>query len=193
LDQDGRRTDVTSEPVPSAEAQLAFLTKVQRLFAEGEFTATYKYALLAALADIAVELGQDDGAELRLRLGEVAERFIVLYWRQTMPYAAPGRAVEPGVLVQNLGAQAAVVKAIEAFQRGTGLQTLPRAQRHKDFKGLVQEVGRTVSAQPLNFLQNLGGKADEFLYRRSGRGEVCLLPGVAYCLRRFHLCAPTEF
>ena len=36
------------------EAQLAFLTKLQRLFSEGDFTATYKFALLMALADICV-------------------------------------------------------------------------------------------------------------------------------------------
>ena len=51
---------------PSAEQQLAFLTKLQRLFAEGDFTATYKFALLIALSDLAVELGADDGGELPL-------------------------------------------------------------------------------------------------------------------------------
>ena len=48
-------------PPPSPEAQLAFLSKLQRLFAEGDFTATYKFALLIALADLAVERGRDDG------------------------------------------------------------------------------------------------------------------------------------
>ena len=43
---------------PSPESQLVFLSKLQRLFAEGDFTATYKFALLIALADLAVELGE---------------------------------------------------------------------------------------------------------------------------------------
>jgi len=30
---------------PSEKDQLVFLSKLQRLFAEGDFTATYKYAL----------------------------------------------------------------------------------------------------------------------------------------------------
>ncbi|WP_232073519.1 hypothetical protein [Variovorax sp. RA8] len=51
---------------PSAEQQLEFLTKLQRLFAEGDFTATYKFALLIVLSDLAVELGADDGSELSL-------------------------------------------------------------------------------------------------------------------------------
>ena len=40
---------------PTAEQQLKFLTNLQRLLAEGQFVATYKYALLLALADIAIE------------------------------------------------------------------------------------------------------------------------------------------
>jgi hypothetical protein len=49
-------------PPPSPEVQLAFLSKLQRLFAEGDFTATYKFAL----PDIAVECGRDDGDDLEV-------------------------------------------------------------------------------------------------------------------------------
>jgi len=48
------------------EFQLAFLNKIQRLFAEGDFTASYKYALLIAIADIAVESGRDDDQPLAI-------------------------------------------------------------------------------------------------------------------------------
>ena len=40
-------------PIPDASDQIKFLTNLQRLLAEGLFTATYKYALLSALADFA--------------------------------------------------------------------------------------------------------------------------------------------
>lgn len=39
-------THVVHKPPPSADEQLSFLSKVQRLFGEGDFTATYKCALL---------------------------------------------------------------------------------------------------------------------------------------------------
>lgn len=55
---------MAAHALPSAEAQLVFLAKLQRLFTESDFTATYKFALLMALADLAVELGADDGEEL---------------------------------------------------------------------------------------------------------------------------------
>jgi len=51
---------------PSPEVQLVFLSKLQRLFAEGDFTATYKFALLIALPELAVELGQDKMTTKRL-------------------------------------------------------------------------------------------------------------------------------
>ena len=43
------------------QQQLEFLSNVQRLLSEGQFTATYKYALLLAIADICVEDGEDVG------------------------------------------------------------------------------------------------------------------------------------
>lgn len=45
---------------PTPDFQLELLSKLQRLFSEGDFTATYKFALLIALADLAVELGHDE-------------------------------------------------------------------------------------------------------------------------------------
>ena len=46
---------------PTAEEQLVFLAKIQRIFAEGEFTATYKFALLVSLAELAIEVPQLGG------------------------------------------------------------------------------------------------------------------------------------
>ena len=68
--------------VPSADAQLLFLTKIQRLFAEGDFTATYKFALLITLAELAVERsGTPFQSELTTR--DIAVKFIELYWKQS--------------------------------------------------------------------------------------------------------------
>ena len=40
-----------------AEEQLKFLADYQTLLVEGQLTSTYKFALLIALADLAVEIG----------------------------------------------------------------------------------------------------------------------------------------
>jgi 5-methylcytosine-specific restriction endonuclease McrA len=179
-------TGAPAQPPPSAEEQLAFLSKIQRLYAEGDFTATYKFALLVALADLAVELGHDDGAELPLTVRQIAERFVALYWHHARPYMRPAPGVTAQVLSQNLGAQAAVLLAIEAFQARWHQPSLLKARTLPDYAALVTKVAAVVSKQPLTYLQNLGGATDPFLYRRTGAGRITLGPGVAYCLRRFY-------
>ncbi|MCY1278387.1 hypothetical protein D9M69_460930 [compost metagenome] len=172
-------------PPPSADAQLVFLTKLQRLFAEGDFTATYKFALLIVLADLAVELGSDNGDSLELTTRQIGDRFIQLYWSHTSPYVTSHPGTAPGVLIQNNGAQASVVSAIENFRARTLAASPLAAAKHPEYASLQSNVTQTVSAQPLTYLQNFGGGTDEFLYERPTRGRVRLKSGVAYCFRRF--------
>jgi hypothetical protein len=79
-------------PIPTPEEQVQFLRNVQRLLAEGQFVASYKYALLHALADLAVLKGEDSGAPLDLSTKEIAAKFVELYWRQCLP---AGRSATP--------------------------------------------------------------------------------------------------
>lgn len=176
---------MAASALPSAEKQLMFLAKLQRIFAESDFTATYKFALLIALADLAVELGADDGKELLLSIRQIAERFIQIYWRQALPYGTGRSNTSPGILIQNNGVQAAVISAVSAFRAQHGAISPQLARRLPEYPTLLGVVARTVSAQPLNYLQNFGGMTDEFLYERAGGGKVKLKSGVAYCLRRF--------
>lgn len=172
----------------TAEEQLVFLGKIQRIFAEGEFTATYKFALLVSLAELAIEVPQLDGeSELELSIRSIATKFIELYWRQSFEYVAGRPGTKTGVLVQNLGNQAAVVNAIRDFRASARPKSASlAAARHTDeFRTLVSRVAAVVSAQPLSFLQNFGGKTDEFLYTRGRPGFILLRAGVPYCLQRF--------
>lgn len=173
-------------PPPSPEAQLIFLGKLQRLFAEGDFTATYKFALLISFAELAVERGADNGAELTLSTRQIAERFVFLYWKHATPYGTGRVGSQPGILVQNLGVQAAVLNAIAEFRAGTTASSALQASSFPGFATLLSKVATVVSAQPLQYLQNFSGVTDPFLYERSSRGEVTLKPGVCYCLRRFY-------
>jgi len=181
-------------PPPSPEAQLQWLNKLQRLFSEGEFTATYKFALLMALADLAVEKDSDDGEPIALTFREIAVKFIELYWQQTAPYArtspspallAADSATEQA-LYQSNGRQAAVVSSISAFRRqhpGLGPAAMTR-DADAPCRKLIGEVAQTVAAQPVRYLQNFAGQTDRFLFE-TVTGGLVLLPGVAFCLRRF--------
>jgi diadenosine tetraphosphate (Ap4A) HIT family hydrolase len=157
---------------PTHEAQLAFLAKLQRLFAEGDFTATYKFALLISLADLAIEHGEDDGEPLRLANSKIANSFIELYWQQTAPYSTGREGTQAGVLAQNHGSQAAIINAIAEFRQQNPAATPQSARSADGYGALLQEVTRTVAAQPINYLQNLGGQTDPFLYERAW-GSAC--------------------
>lgn len=163
---------------PTPEFQLEFLSKLQRLFSEGDFTATYKFALLISLADLAVELGQDDEKPLNLPFKSIGLKFIQLYWQQAAPYKGHE------ALAQNLGTQAAVVKDISDYRRKYPSPAFHTAQGAADFKRLLTAVSATVKVQPIQYIQNLGGSKTVFLFDAS-RDGITLLPGVAFCLRRF--------
>jgi hypothetical protein len=103
---------VTYIPGPTAEERVAFLGKIERLLSEGQFVATYKYALLLAIADLAIKLGSDDGSELDVPIRAIAEVFIELYWRQSAPYGSAVADGEYNTLLQNTGRQAAIFVAL---------------------------------------------------------------------------------
>lgn len=169
---------------PSPEEQLKFLANLQRLLAEGQFVATYKYSLLLALADLAVELGDDSGNCLEIPTRRIAEQFIHNYWRQCIPYEASGKGQ---ILRQNTGRQAAVLTLIgQLHQRYDGsLFALKRDS--KQWCQLVGEVDRVVRTMPLWKLQTVGGGSLDFLYENVGQGKMITLhPGVARCLRKFY-------
>ena len=92
---------------PTADEQLAFRRSLQRLLDEGSFVASYKFALLHAIADLCLLKGDDTGAELELSTSEIAEQFIRLYWRQVAPFVASD---DKKILSQNAGRQAAIVR-----------------------------------------------------------------------------------
>lgn len=171
-------------PPPGPEAQLRFLRDLQRILDEGSFVATYKFALIHALADLAVERGDDSGATLTLPTRDIAERFIHLYWRQVAPF--PG-AAQAALLSQNTGRQAAIVNRVAEARARYGDSLADVRGDPGRWKALVREVDRTVRVMPLWRLQMVGREVQEVLYRQDqGARQVTLLPGIAACFRAFH-------
>jgi hypothetical protein len=171
-----------SSPDPSE--QIRFLTNIQRLLSEGLFTATYKYALIAALADLSVELGDDSGDPLPLATFAIAEKFVEYYWRHSMPYAT---ANEARVLRQNTGRPATILSLI-AEARRVHTASLPGLMRDgRAWPRLVRRIKAVVEGQPLWKLQTMGSEKLNFLYGPSdGKGSIELRPGVAFCFRQFY-------
>lgn len=174
-----------SLPVPP-EQQIHFLQQLQRLLNDGSFVATYKFALLHAIADLAVLHGDDSGGELRIGTRAIAEEIIELYWRQALPFPAAG-AGTPLVLKQNTGRQAAVLVKILQAQESCGTALARYRRRRSEWERLVREVDHIVREMPLWKLQTVGSERLSFLYENVNSGtEITLRPGVAYCFRAFY-------
>ena len=160
----------------SGVAQLEFLTKLQRILGEGQFVASYKYALLLSLAELSVEKSIAPDGTLRIELDELAERFITLYWRQVAPFRGKG------MLAQNAGRQASIIGKIASLKASA--PTLAVARANRGWTRLVREVGRLLVDMPLWRLQLVGNERLDFLYEEHlvERGIV-LRPGIAACFR----------
>ena len=144
---------------PGDRGQLDFLQHVQRIFDEGEFVATYKFALLIALVELAIERGDDTGAPLELDLHSIAEKFIEQYWPHAAPYGTAEGA--PAVLVQNHGRQAAIVARIAEARGRFG--SLARAKSDRSWRGFVGGIAQIVKEMPLWKLQTLRRRNVPFL------------------------------
>ena len=169
---------------PPADEQVAFLRHLQRLLDEGQFVATYKYALLLALAELCVETGDDSGSELGISLSAIADKFLAMYWSHTLPYPVPGSGSDTP-LSQNLGRNIAVLREIGAFR--SRIDSLAQARRHPDWTRLREATTRIVREMPLMRLQTLRGGELIFLYRNQiDEDAIRLLPGVAFHFRQFH-------
>ena len=172
---------------PTAEQQLKFLTNLQRLLAEGQFVATYKYALLLALADIAIESGDDSGEPLTISTKLIAEKFIQYYWRQVVPYVPKTDPTVGQVLRQNTGKQAAIIRQVIEARQKYGDSVFAAQRDTSAWKALTGNVDKVVRQMPLWKLQTVGPSSFDFLYENHGKGTMIQLrPGAAYCLRQFY-------
>ena len=169
---------------PTPADQIRFFTNVQRLLAEGLFTATYKYALIAALADLSVESGDDSGSPLTLSTFAIAEKFVEYYWRHAIPYTT---ANGERVLRQNTGKPAKIVSLVEDARRQHGDSLASLIRNRIAWSRLVRNVEAVVKIMPLWKLQTVGKDKLDFLYGESElNGSLQLRPGVAYCFRQFY-------
>lgn len=171
---------------PTPQEQVLFLQNFQRLLSDGRMVASYKFALLRALADLAVRKGDDSGAPLTLSKREIGEVFVELYWRQVKPYcrAGVGKGLE---LSQNTGKRAEILRLVETAHGKAEGSLVDLRGDDRAWNSLTAGVAAKVAAMPLWRLQSIGPGTVYFLYPNVGKGGVIELRGAAvYCLRKFY-------
>lgn len=163
----------------TAEQQLRFLRDLQTILDGGQFVASYKFALLIALADISVECAPAVDGSLRIALDQLSERFIEVYWRQ----AAPFRGKES--LWQNTGTQAAMISTIARIRGSAG--SLAQARRSRSWAALVRRARAILLVQPLWRLQRVGPQTLACFYDQQLNDDAIVLkPGVPACFRALY-------
>lgn len=174
---------ISDEAIPTYQEQLKFLKHIQQILQSGSFTSTYKFALLMSITRLAIEQGKDTGAALHLDYLDIAEKFIDLYWKQSLPFQF--NQYEPFIIQQSTGKQAKIIGEIQKAQQQ--FKTIAAARKDVVFwLKLRKSVADTVKRMPVVYLQNLNGQTFEFLYHLNDAQEsLQLLPKVMYCLRQF--------
>jgi len=188
---------------PADRGLVGLAEKILALLDEGRFTATYKYAVLLAILDLALEKTSRTGAAPEMLVTrEVAEKVLEIYWPHTIPYSLDG---EGQVLLQNAGragAQARIITEISTFRATCGRPSSQlihaRVSAPDLYERLVRDVEWTLIEMPFPRLQQFGHGYERFLYaidwdrgvrqgavRAYQRGEpsdfdnrIHLLPGV---------------
>lgn len=173
----------SDEVIPTHQEQLKFLKHIQQILQSGTFTSTYKFALLMSITRLAIEQGQDTGEALCLDYLDIAEKFVDLYWKQSLPFQFS--QYELFTIQQSTGKQAKIINEIQKAQQQ--YKTIAIARRDSVFwLNIRKSVASTVKQMPVAYLQNLNGQTFEFLYHLSdSKKALQLLPKVMYCLRQF--------
>jgi hypothetical protein len=161
---------------PSPEDQVRFIANIERILSEGSFVATYKYALLVALVELAIERGDDSNRELPLQIRDIAEKFAELYWRQTAPYEADGVSGVPFVLHQNKGKQADAITRLARLRdelKGSR-STLAEARRTAAWKRMVSQMQTLLKRYPKHFdIEERGAPPATIAGRGAGPAGCC--------------------
>jgi hypothetical protein len=145
--------------IPTPHEQLKFLKHIQQILQSGTFTSTYKFALLISITRLAIEQGQDTGAALHLEYQDIAEKFIDLYWKQSLPFQF--NQYEPFSLNKPLDSKQ------KSSVKSKGTATIQDLGRTENRCTLLEQAkansGNNGKANAGVYLQNLNGQTVEFL------------------------------
>ncbi len=171
---------------PNEKLQLEFISFIQRILAEGDFVATYKYALLNAIADICIEK-MDVSANERLKIEHslLAEKLLQLYWHHAMPFSE-SKSGSDALLKQNSGAQSKIITVLYECQQNN-IRSLGHLKRSNSWHKSYRASLNTLKTGPLWRLQILAKQEECFLYPHDKKFQyIELKPGIAACFRRFY-------
>ncbi|WP_288422588.1 HNH endonuclease, partial [uncultured Pseudoalteromonas sp.] len=172
--------------ISAMQQQLDFIAYIQRMLVEGDFSATYKFALLHAIADVCVEQPLlSEQSELVIELPTLADKLITLYWHHAMPFSSEHTG-ESALLKQNTGAQSKVISVLFECQQNN-IRNFRQLKHSPFYKPTFNAAMATLKSGPLWRLQILAKQEECFLYPHTNSTQfITLNAGIASCFRRFY-------
>ncbi|KTD93257.1 S24 family peptidase [Pseudoalteromonas sp. H71] len=172
--------------IGAMQQQLDFIAYIQRMLVEGDFSATYKFALLHALADVCVEQPLlSEQSQLVIELPTLADKLITLYWHHAMPFSSEHTG-ESALLKQNTGAQSKVISVLFECQQNN-IRNFRQLKQSPFYKPTFNAAMATIKTGPLWRLQILAKQEECFLYPHTNSTQfITLNAGIASCFRRFY-------
>jgi len=175
--------------IPAFDFQIKFIKYIQWLLESGSYTSTYKFALLMSLVNVAIESGVHGNETLFISYEHLAEHYIKLYWKQSLPYTHNHSSNEETafILSQNTGRQAAVINKIVELQTKQANINKAKVLHTQEWQILKKSVAQTIRKYPAKFLQTPESIERTFLYHYDDKNSkgVLLNQGIAYCLAHF--------
>lgn len=159
---------MTAQP---ADTTIRFIERFLGLLDQGRYVATYKYAVLLGLIDLALERTLHDGSPpTTVTTRQLADKIIDLYWRQCSLFE--GKAI----LMQSTGKQAKILRLIVEFRSdlsdASGTAYSARLAAPSGFAQLSRAVEWTLVQMPLPRAQRVGEEPLEFIYAINWSEEI---------------------
>lgn len=167
----------TRKSATSSDATLRFLQQFQELLQHSDFTMSYKFALLKAICDLAIELPEGSRT---IDLDAVADRFVAIYWEQSKRFR--------GIDLNHGGSEARPSRAISLAKqwRSDFGNKYWRLQQADHIIAARRDMRTLIRKDVLWRLQPSGQRP--FIYRNKPRGnEIELMPGAARAMRLLHM------
>lgn len=174
----------------SVETQLAFISYIQRLVVEGEYSATYKFAMLNALADICIETPESNfTTKLEIPFERLIDKLVQLYWNHSSPFNVDDTG-EGVVLLQNSRGQIKFISVIEDVKK-QGYHSYYLFKSSNIYQKTIRALKQPLKEGPLERLQKLANQNECFLFPHvfntaNSKNVIVLNEGIADCFRRFY-------
>jgi len=157
---------------PRAGGDSAFVEKLMTLLDQGQFTATYKFAVLLGLVDLCMEHATEQGAApSSVTTAQLAEKVLALYWPQATAYRATATVLRQSAGKQQDAKILSLIREFRSQHAPDASTTLARARAAAPgaFAALTRKVEWTLIDMPLPRAQMLSRRGDEdrFLYEIS--------------------------